>query len=157
MPSEGFWEAERSVGARGSAILAGDARRLQLRRLLNRAVGSLDRRLYLFEQLFPGVWLRNEPTEPLREHRPDLVLLRESAAQNHVHAGIDSLQFLENSIPVHYRQEEIQDDQADLIVDLLEDFQRFKTVPSDDHFITFLCQNGRGELRYFRFVVDDQN
>src|SRR5438876_6330172 len=90
--------------------------------LLDWAVGSLNRRPHLFEQLFPGIWLGNESTEPLRQHRPDFVLLREPAAQNHVHARIDSFQFLENSIAVHHRQEEIQDDQPDLIVNLLEDF-----------------------------------
>ena len=42
-------------------------------------------------------------------------------------------------------------------MDLLKDFQCLETVPSDDDFVSFFRQNCGGELRNFRFIIDDQD
>src|SRR5437660_9544679 len=92
-------------------------------RLPDRATRRVEGRADLFEQLLAGVGLWNKSAKPLRQHGADLVLLGKSAAQHDVNAWIERLQFLENGIPIHYREEEIQDDQANLTMHLLEDFQ----------------------------------
>ena len=42
-------------------------------------------------------------------------------------------------------------------MDLLEDFQCLETVPGDDDLVSFFRQNCGGELRNFRFIIDDQD
>ena len=42
-------------------------------------------------------------------------------------------------------------------MDLLEDFQCLETIPGDDDLVSFFRQNCGGELRNFRFIVDDQD
>src|SRR5438105_13894486 len=92
--------------------------------LADRATRRVEGRADLFEQLLAGIGLGNEPAKPLRQHCPNLVLLGKSAAQHDVDARVERLQFLKNSVPIHHRKEEIQNDQTDLTVDLLENFQR---------------------------------
>src|SRR5207248_10996815 len=130
---------------------------LQFQSLADWAPRRIEGQADLFEQLLTRVGLGNEPAKPLGQHSADLVLLGKSAAQHDVNAWVERLQFLEYSVPIHHRQEEIQDDQADLTMDLLEDFQRLETVLGDDHFIPFFRENCGGKLRNFRFVVDDQD
>src|SRR5205823_2125426 len=130
---------------------------VEFRALADWATRRVEGRADLFEQLLGSIWLGNESAKPLRQHGADLVLLGKSATQYAVHTRVDGLQFLEHSVPIHHRQEEIQDDQANLTMDLLEDFQRLETVLGDDHFIAFFRENRGGKLRNFRFVVDDQD
>src|SRR5438874_788500 len=101
---------------------------IEFRALADWATRRVEGRADLFEQLLASVRLGNEPAKPLRQHGADLVLLGKSAAQHDVNARAERLQFLEHSISIHHRQEEVQDDQADLAMDLLEDFQRLETV-----------------------------
>src|SRR5438067_6981489 len=126
-------------------------------RLTGLATRRVEGRADLLEQLLTGVGLRDKPAKPLRQHGADLVLLGKSAAQHDVNAWIDRLQFLEHSVPIHHWQEEVQDNQANFTMDLLEDFQRLETVPGDDDLVSFFRQNCGGELRNFRFIIDDQD
>src|SRR5437763_5649769 len=130
---------------------------VEFRALADWAMRRVEGRADLFEQLLGSIWLGNESSKPLRQHGADLVLLGKSATQYDVNARVERLQFLEHSVPIHHRQEEIQNDQANLTMDLLEDFQRLETVPGGDHFVSFFRQYCRGELRNFRFIVDDQD
>src|SRR6266478_8262576 len=133
------------------------SRRRMAARLTDRATGRVEGGADLLEQLLASVGLRDKSAKTLRQHGADLVLLGKSAAQHDVNAWVDRLQFFEHSVPIHYWQEEIQDDQANLTMDLLEDFQRLETVPGDDDLVSFLRQNCGGELRNFRFIIDDQD
>src|SRR6266550_2430194 len=126
-------------------------------RLPDRPTRRVEGRADLPEQLLTGVGLRDKPAKPLRQHGADLVLLGKSAAQHDVNTWVNRLQFLEHSIPIHHWQEEVQDNQANFTMDLLEDFQRLETVPGDDDLVSFLRQNCGGELRNFRFIIDDQD
>src|SRR6476659_2152487 len=126
-------------------------------RLTARATRRVEGRADLLEQLLAGVGLRDKPAKTLRQHGADLVLLGKSAAQYDVNAWVDRLQFLEYGVPIHHRQEEIQYDQANFTMELLEDFQCLETVPGDDDLVSFFRQNCGGELRNFRFIIDDQD
>ena len=126
-------------------------------RLTDRPTRRVEGRADLLEQLLAGVGLRDKPAKPLRQHGADLVLLGKSAAQHDINAWVDRLQFLEYSVPIHHWQEEIQYDQANFMMDLLEDFQCLETVPGDDDLLSFFRQNCGGELRNFRFIIDNQD
>src|SRR6266478_8915842 len=133
------------------------SRRRMAARLTDRATGRVEGGADLLEQLLAVVGLRDKPAKPLRQHGANLVLLGKSAAQHDINAWVDRLQFLEYSVPIHHWQEEIQYDQANFTMDLLEDFQCLETVPGDDDLVSFFRQNCGGELRNFRFIIDDQD
>ena len=111
----------------------------------------------LFEQLFPAVWLGNETAKPLSQHRGDFGLLSEPAAQDNIDVWIDGAQFIENGVPIHHRKEKIQNDQADLLSHFSINFERFKTISCQDHFIAFFRQHLRCDVGYLWFVFDEKN
>src|SRR5438477_10989697 len=115
----GNWRASCASPASQSSALRGGqsicpqgdrAQWLQFQSLADWAPRRVEGRADLFEQLLTRVGLGNEPAKPLGQHSADLVLLGKSAAQHDVNAWVERLQFLEYSVPIHHRQEEIQDD-----------------------------------------------
>src|SRR5688572_25987275 len=90
--------------------------------------GGVDRRSHLLEQFLAGVRLRDEPFEPLGEHVPELALLGEATAQHDRHVRVQAAELVEDRIAIHYREEEIQDDQGNLLADLLVNLEGFKAV-----------------------------
>ena len=60
--------------------------------------------------------------------------------------GIERSQLVEDRVAVHHRQEEIENDEADLFADLLVNSQRLEAVFREDDLVALLSQHLGGDL-----------
>src|SRR5205807_6556890 len=95
-----------------------------------RSAAGLTRRVQrgtdLLEQLLATVGFRNKTAKALRQHRPDLALLGESAAQYDIDLRIERAQLLEHRVAINHRQKVIENHQADFLAHALVNFERSK-------------------------------